>query len=150
MWAGVWQIIKIWGSLSLGGDKNFWMNTAACRELPCLCASLVSATRPGICNSTETFTKNGTHHALSEALRREHIPTVITTLPMHRASSVWEYSRRNNPSSPGNCVYPGWRRRASHWARLSPSLGPPLPPSPVAPDIVGYFKPQVDGVFTSL
>lgn len=110
-----------------GGDKNFRMNTAACGE-------------------TETFTKNSTHHALSEALRREHILTVIPTLHTHRGSSVWEHRRRNNPSSPANCVYPGWRRRAPRWAGLSPSSGPLLPPAPVDLDIVGYFKPQ----FTSL
>lgn len=86
------------------------MHIAAC----CSCASLIQLPASDLQLSdahTETFMTNSTHHALSEALRHEHIPAVITALHMHRGSSVWEYRRRNNPCSPANCVYPGWRRR---------------------------------------
>ena len=40
----------------------------------------------------------------SEAPTYRHVLTVITTLHMYRGSSVWNYTRRNNLSSPIHCL----------------------------------------------
>ncbi|KAE8296583.1 hypothetical protein D5F01_LYC05343 [Larimichthys crocea] len=66
---------------------------------------------------------------------------------MHRGSSVWDYRRRNNPSSPANCVYPGWWRRPLAGSPQSTSE-PPLAPASVDLDIVDYFQPWGDATWS--
>lgn len=117
------------------------MNTAAQEMLHlCLCASL-HPPQHAPCTLAHKLTYKYAPTQPSEALAHKHVLTLITTLHMHRGSSVWDYRRRNNLSSLANCVYPGWRRRPLTGLPQSTSE-PPLAPASVDLDIVDYFQPQ--------